>query len=258
MSAREDRLPPEVFWYWDGLRYNVALQRKPAPLIFLIAGTGGSHRSLKLQALQRAFYAAGFHTVALPSPTHGNFIVAASSSGVPGHLEEDAKDLHLVMRRIYDRLRGTIEVTAFHVTGYSLGASNAAYVARLDEAKRVFDFERILMINPPVSLYDSIGVLDRMLEGNLPGGVDRVGDFLDQVLGQYSDLYIESDVIEFDDELLYELYKRKTLSDDTLAALIGLDFRLSASNLAFAADVITHQGYVVPKDRHLTANIISW
>lgn len=253
LAPIDGRAVPEVFWYWDSLRYSVALQETPAPLIFLIAGTGGSHRSANLQGLQKAFYGAGFHTVALPSPTHGNFIVTASSSGMPGQLREDADDLYRVMRRIYAELSDRIDVTAFHVTGYSLGASNAVYLAELDETERAFDFERVLMINPPVSLYGSIGVLDRMLEANLPGGISRIDEFLDYVLAQYSEIYIESDVIEFDDELLYELYRRKSLDESTLAALVGLTFRLSASNLVFTSDVLTDHGHVVPRNRELTA-----
>jgi len=53
-------------------------QDSPAPLIFIIAGTGAGYNSQKMKVLQRAFFQAGFHVLALSSPTHGHFIVSAT------------------------------------------------------------------------------------------------------------------------------------------------------------------------------------
>ncbi len=39
----EDREVPEALWYAEQLRYSYALQKQAAPLVFLIAGTGGSY-----------------------------------------------------------------------------------------------------------------------------------------------------------------------------------------------------------------------
>ena len=44
MVLETDRKKPEIFFYDRGLRYTVAFQDREAPLIFLIAGTGGSSR----------------------------------------------------------------------------------------------------------------------------------------------------------------------------------------------------------------------
>ena len=57
----EDRKVPDVFWYQDRLRYSLAYQKERAPLIFVIAGTGASYSTAKMQLLQKAFYQAGFH-----------------------------------------------------------------------------------------------------------------------------------------------------------------------------------------------------
>ena len=35
-----DRPVPDILWFDDTLQYSTALQRRPAPLIFVIAGTG--------------------------------------------------------------------------------------------------------------------------------------------------------------------------------------------------------------------------
>ena len=160
---------------------SAALQRRRAPLIFLIAGTGAAHNGGKNYNMARAFYQAGFHVVSLSSPTYPNFTISASTTGVVGHAEKDAEDLYRVMEMVWAGLQDEIEVEEFHLTGYSLGGFNAAYVAKLDEERGSFNFGRVLMINPPVSLYNSISLLDRMAE-NLPGGNDNFGRFGDELM----------------------------------------------------------------------------
>lgn len=41
-----------------------------------------------------------------------------------------------------------VQVTGYHLTGYSLGGFNAAFITHLDETEGVFDFRRVLRINP--------------------------------------------------------------------------------------------------------------
>jgi hypothetical protein len=56
----EDREVPEALWYDKKLRYSEALQKGPAPLVFLIAGTGAAYNGGKNVNMARAFYQAGF------------------------------------------------------------------------------------------------------------------------------------------------------------------------------------------------------
>lgn len=140
-------------------RYSITAQEQAAPLIFVIAGTGSSHRGAKMKLLEAAFYGAGFHVVSLSSPTYANFIITASSTRIPGRTSDDAGDLYRVMEMIWAEHKGRLEVTGFHVTGYSLGGANAAFVARHDEQRQVFNFKKVLMINPPVNLFNSVDIL---------------------------------------------------------------------------------------------------
>ena len=129
-----DRQKPEVFFYNEGLRCTLAYQKEKAPLVFLVAGTGSDHASAKLVSMMKQLYQAGFHVVTLPSPTHPNFIISASGSSVPGDLTEDAADLYRVMEKVWDRVKEDIEVSDFYLGGYSLGGTQAAFVAKLDRA----------------------------------------------------------------------------------------------------------------------------
>ena len=253
LTVFEDRDSPEWFWYEDGLKYSYALQEKPAPLVFLIAGTGGSYSGVKITNMARALYKAGFHVVTLSSPIHVNFIVTASRTSVPGHAVHDAEDLYRVMELIWDALKPEIEVTDFSVAGYSLGGFNAAFLTRLDEDRKVFRFRKALMINPPVRLYSSISVLDRMIE-NIPGGADNFNRFLQNAIAAFTRVFRADQALDLSEDALYRAFEIMEPKNEELAALIGVSFRMSSANLAFAADVMTDFGYVKPRNVVLTLN----
>ena len=244
-----DRVVPEVFWHQKELHYSYLRQKTAAPLIFLVAGTGASYQSAKMLALQKAFYTAGYHVVSISSPTHPNFIVAASTSSVPGNLIEDSKDIYSVMEAIWQKLqKEKLEVTSFNLTGYSLGATQSAFIAKLDEEKQVFNFQRVLLINPAVNLYNSVSRLDGMLENNLPGGADGFYTFYQEAIAAFADAYRHNLHVEFNEDFLYEVYKyRKPRTDENLEVMIGAGFRMSSQDMVFATDVMSQAGYVVPR-----------
>lgn len=250
----EDREIPDVFWHQDRLRCSLAYQKAEAPLIFIIAGTGAGHRSSKMQFMERLFYQAGFHVICLPSPTVSNFIVSASTTMVPGHLENDSRDLYRVMALAWNQVKSRIKVSGFYLTGYSLGATQSAYVAHLDEAQGLFGFEKVLLINPAVSLFNSVGILDTMLVENIPGGPDNFNQFFEDMIQGFSRIYRTMGHVDFSSDYLYEVSKRFPPKESTLAALIGVSFRLSSSNMVFTTDVMTRSGLVVPVNRRLSAN----
>jgi hypothetical protein len=254
MTVFQDREIPKAFWYQNKFRFGLVRQKKKAPLIFIISGTGGSYYTGKMRYLQKVFYNAGFHIIALSSPTHPNFIVTASSTGVPGHIVYDVQDLHRVMELAWEKVKKKVTVTGFYLTGYSLGAAQSAFLAKLDEERRLFNFKKVLMINPPVSLYNSVQILDAMLVENIPGGLDRFDEFFDRLMARLSDVYDTMGYIDFSDDYLYEVYKKYPPKDQGLAAVIGASFRMSSADMVCTSDVMTHAGLVIPKNRVLTPN----
>ena len=245
MEIFPDREPPEVFFYDKKMHYSYALQKGPAPLIFAIAGTGGSHIGGGNRKLLGPLYEAGFHVVLLSSPTYSNFVISASKSQVPGHAFDDAADLYNVMEKIWAKLKGKAEVTSFNLTGYSLGAFNSAFVAKLDSERGSFNFRRVIMLNPPVRLYNSISLLDRMLE-NLPGGEDNFAPFFNDLVTRLGEVYKRSDELQLGEDALFQVYEIYKPPDEVLGALIGTAFRMSAANMVFASDVATDFGYIKP------------
>ncbi|MES2985223.1 MAG: alpha/beta hydrolase [Pseudomonadota bacterium] len=246
---------PEGFWYERGLRYSEMLQAKPAPLVYVIAGTGADHRAEKMRTLGNILYSAGFHVVLLPSPTHQNFIINASGNFLVGRPRQSAEDLYRVMGMIDADVTKHATVTKRMLTGYSLGALDAAFTAKLDEEKRQFNFARVLLINPPLSLYSSTKTINAMLYQGLPHGMDDADSFIKTALMRLSTTQQSGDALDFSNErALIDAYEKYQPDDAKLAATIGLSFRLSAASLAFAADVMSHAGYVFPKDKPFTTS----
>lgn len=250
---------PEIFWYREsGLRFSAALQDHPAPLIFNIGGTGAAFNSAKLVAVQKALYQAGFHVINLSSPTTMSFIINASRSNLAGYAPDDARDLYTVMQKAYGQVKDDIEVTDFHVTGYSLGALHAAFVAKIDQDERVFNLKKVYMINPPVSLYNSAKLMDQVLVDNVPGGINGVGDLLDSIFDNLGKVYKPNEGMRFDSDFIYHAYE--AANDEGMlrkdgsgaAGLIGFSFRLTSAGMVFNSDVMTKSGYIVPKDKVFT------
>ncbi|MCU7938481.1 MAG: alpha/beta hydrolase [gamma proteobacterium symbiont of Bathyaustriella thionipta] len=240
---------PDVFWYErKGLRYAITAQDKKAPLVFAIAGTGAGHRSAKMRLFQRAFYQAGFHVVTLSSPTVSNFILNASKTAIPGNLKDDSIDLFQVMEQIKNK-HTELEISDYYLIGYSLGASQAAFVARHDEQKNVFQFKKVMMINPPLSLFNSVSILDNMLEDNIPGGLDNFNDSYNKTITNvtaYHKSNAKMNIMSAD--FFYNAYREKDPGDYNMQALIGMAFRMSSSNMIFISDVFNNLGYLVPKN----------
>ena len=241
---------PDVFWYAATLRYTLSAQPGPARLAFIIPGTGAGFDSGKSLILQRALYRAGFHVVSLPSPLHPNFIVAASPSGRPGLLTEDAQDIYRVMALIRGYLEDEIAITGYDLVGYSLGATEAAFVAKLDDEQRTLGFGRVLLINPPVSLFRSARILDQLFEQHIPS-IAAFNTLFNQLMQEFSEFYSPAQPMVFSDDLVYEIYKLRAPPDSTLEALIGAAYRLASINALFTSDVMTHVGVLVAPDRRL-------
>ncbi len=248
----EERDLPDVLFYNRKMLFTYALQKdRDAPVMFLIAGTGAAHNGPKNRLMARAFYERGYHIVSLSSPTYPNFVASASASGVPGHVYKDAEDLYHAMGLAWDSVKGKSTPEHFALTGYSLGGLNAAFVAELDARAQHFNFDNVLLINPPVNLYNSISLLDRMIE-NIPGGEDNFDQFYNRVVSVFTDVYRRNtDTVGIDETFLAKVFTELQPRDEELAALVGLSFRLSSASLIMTSDLITDYGFIKPRGYEL-------
>ncbi len=176
---------------------------------------------------------------------------------VPGSAEDDARDLYQVLQMAYERVKSRVEVSEFYLTGYSLGAFQSAFVAKLDEPEKVFNFKKVLMINPPVSLFNSVSLLDKMLDENIPGGINNFQVYFEELVEAIAKYYRNDVFVEFDEDLFYNIVKELrregiTPTGEKLPPLIGFAFRISSSNMIFASDIMTHSNLIVPRDLELS------
>jgi len=236
---------PDNFWAVKRLNYRLARQPGPAPLIFIISGTGASYAAGKTESLKRLFYGAGYHVVQLSSPTSFDFIAAASRFATPGYSPDDAKDLYRVMQAVRAQ-QHDLPVTEFHLIGYSLGALNAAFVSKLDETRQSFGFKRVLLINPPVNLYTSISNLDKLVQTRVEA-IDNSTTFYELIFEKLSRYYQQKGHINLDEAVLFDFQRSGLrLTDEQMAMLIGSSFRLSAADIAFTSDLVNRRGLIVP------------
>ena len=240
-----EREVPPVFWGGDKLRYAVARQKGPAPLVFVIAGTGGNYFDSKVIFLMRALYEAGFHSVGISSPTHPSFITTASEFEMPGLPGQDAQDIMAVMQSMRKELESQIEITGFGLAGYSLGATQAAFVAEIDSREKQFDFQYVYLINPSVNLYTSAGLLDDLYQTALPEGDQSINHLVSNSLKEAVHCVHASGRSPLGSEFLYQAIAAMHPSDVDLEGAIATVFRLSSSNLSFTADVMTQSGKIV-------------
>ena len=245
-----ERQIPEGFWYYRGLPYGEMLQDHPAPLTYIIGGTGSSFRSDKSVALANILYRLGYHVVTLPSPTHSSFIVTAGSDFYPGNAQNDASDLYRAIQLIQAQVATETTITSTSLTGYSLGAWHSAFLAHLDDSERKIGFNKVLLINPPLSLTTSMSRLDNMLYQGLPNGIDGLDKFIDTALARLSHTSQGTDALDFSNaNFLLDAYQRNKPTDARMATVIGLAFRLSAANMILTSDIMSHANYIYPKNK---------
>jgi len=239
----------EVFWFNKKMDYSLIKQEARAPLIFIIAGTGAGYDSAKMISLQKSFFQQGYHVISLSSPTFANFIVnSPNTQYMPGDLAHDAEDLYKVMNLVWAQVQAQDEVDAssFSLTGYSLGGAHSAFVALLDEEKQLFNFEKVLMINPPVSLYNSVSILDEYFD--LRDNRQAAVAMFDEIFERFSNVYSVQRSSKFDQGTIFNLFKDVKLSETELKLLIGASFRMSSSDMIFAIDVSFNTGAISYKN----------
>jgi len=237
------RLPvPRILWFDAKLRVWFSAQDKPAPLAIVISGTGGDGNTKTISVLRAALYGAGYHVLTMPSPTSPEFIVSASSTGVAGDLMRDGKDLYAAMQEIIAHLPRKIRITDIDVVGYSLGGTNAAIVKSIDAAEHKLKIHRVVMINPPVSLFSSVGRLDRLFAATIGAGDQGVELLYRRLYAQIANLYRASDRLELDENFLLSAGAATLQTDADFSAAIALTFRLQLVDMFFIGDLYAKTG----------------
>jgi len=241
---------PSNFWPVKTFHYRLAKQPDTAPLIFIIAGTGAHYSSSSMEYLKKLFYGAGFHVAQISSPTAYDFMVGASRFATPGYSPQDARDIYTVLQAI-KRQHSNLAVSDWHLTGYSLGGLHAAFVSHLDEQQRVFNFKRVLLLNPPVNLYTSVSNLDRLVLTQVVEATE-VRTYYQLLMDKLTRYFHRQGRFDFNEAMLLDLQNSpEKLSDNELAMLIGSAFRFIAADINFTSDLINRRGIITPPQQRI-------
>jgi len=239
---------PAVFWFDKRLRVWLSAQDKPAPLAIVISGTGGDGNTTTLSTLRAVLFGAGYHVLTVPSPTFPGFIVSTSSTGVAGDLKQDGQDLYAALQRVVGHLPRKVKVTEIDILGYSLGGANAAVVKSIDAREHKLNIHRAVMINPPVSLFSSVGRLDKLFAISIGSGDAGVERLYQKLYAQLANLYRSSDRVQIDENFLLSAAAEVLKTDSEFQAAISLVFRIDLMNMFFAGDLYARTGVVVDPD----------
>jgi hypothetical protein len=240
---------PEIYWFDRKLRAWLSAQPGPAPLAIVIAGTGASGNNEKLAVIRAALYGAGYHVLTMPSPTFPGFIVAASSTGVAGDLRQDSQDLYAALQAVIAHLPPRVRITGIDILGYSLGGAHAAVVKSIDATEGRLHIRRAVMINPPVSLFATIGRFDRLFATSIGTGDKAVDRLYRKLYAQLANAYRASNRLEIDETFLLAAAAGVLTTDRELSAAIALTYRLSMLDMFFAGDLYAGTGAIVDPDQ---------
>ncbi len=67
----------------------------------------------------------------------------------------------------------------------------------------------------------------------------------------FATAFDRSDPLDFNEDFLYRIYKKKIPTEAALESLIGFSFRISSSNMIFTSDVMSGYGLLVPPGTQL-------
>jgi phospholipid-binding lipoprotein MlaA len=153
------------------LTYSYWMQPRPAPLIYILPGTGGHRLSSSSQALAEIAWRHGFSAVIVSSSMTRDFMDAAASTPVPGYPPADAQDAYGALNRIHHDLERAYpgRVTKNGLIGLSLGGMHALLADRLADDRPADDlhFDRVVAVCPPVDLRHALDRIDAYYDAPL-------------------------------------------------------------------------------------------
>lgn len=223
------------------LRYRFYQQEGKAPLIFIIPGLGSSAYVGSARYLAEFLARHGFHVLVLPSPFNWNFTLAASRSGFPGLIQEDAKDLYAAMRLTLSAVQKQwrAKIGKIGILGFSDGAREAAFISQLEAAQKKIGIDTYLLINPPVDLLNAIRQIDAMA---------AIGKSFEVEQRRYLEAYafgVVTDALQNnpdDPDYFANWDRRIRLTDEQLAYLIGSELQKTVGDAIYASSLAYDHG----------------
>jgi ABC-type transporter lipoprotein component MlaA/pimeloyl-ACP methyl ester carboxylesterase len=149
------------------MEYMFWLQEdKNAPLNVILPGIGSHYTATTALALAELLYEKGWSVAIISNTFNPAFIASALTAPVPGYTPKDSKDVQNAVAAVIADLKANKKAAFKRVTvmGYSLGGLLTLHLAALETNHKKIKADRYLAINPPVDLFYSMDILDKMDE----------------------------------------------------------------------------------------------
>ncbi len=208
------------------LPYTLWLQPKPAPIVFVVPGTGSHRLSNHATATAEWAWAAGCSAVTISNSMNFEFYQNALSVDLPGYEPVDAHDTHvaldLIAKDIAARHPGSMGKKG--VIGLSLGAMHTLFMAakERDPGNDLLRFDEYYSVASPVRLEYAAKQLDRFYNAALVLPPDEREEAM------MSTVQMALKVGESGD---LEPGKPIPIGERMAEYLIGLSFRLTLMNI---------------------------
>ncbi len=220
-------------------------KNKKAPLAFIISGTGGTALSGSALLLASQLYLQGYHAVTLPDPISWHYVLGVSESALPGNPLRDAPEYYEFMKKVTSFLKKQqgLNFTDISVAGYSYGGLLSGFLAREDEKQKVFNFAKVIIINPPFNLKSSMMLLDNYFAEVKNITPERRSDIMGALVTVASQIQGEG----FDLKLVAGAAQKLHLTHPECRWLIGESFRINLSEVIFASQQVKDLGFLKKK-----------
>ena len=241
ISLRPERAQIPIFGNKHQISLAAYLQNGPAPMVFVIHGVGGNGLSGNALQIAESLHAIGYHAITLPNHFSWSFALGASKTGIPGDLPQDTQDMIELMREIQQTLKTKyqVKITSYSLAAFSLGAVMAASLAQMDLKTREFDFQKVVLINPSVSIAYGIQQLDAFYQAG-SNSSQAQKDWISSSLMIMVENYFSRQ--DSDTLFLIEEMKKLQLTNNNLQWIIGNEFRTYLRDIIVAGQAVNDLG----------------
>ncbi len=216
-------------------------QSHTAPLVFIVTGTGSHSSAGYAYSQAQELFDLGYHVAILTSTMHWSFILAENKTGIAGYTPEDSIDLYNYMSKVITLLKQkyAIQISGYSAIGYSLGAAELGFISIIDQREHQFNFDKIVMVNPPLDLHYAIQVLDQLPLVAAGWSKEQINYVQSLVYTVGLDFVTRQSA---DPKYFYDFDKTPFAQKDYAKFLIGASFRSTLADDIFVLEQIHDTG----------------
>lgn len=241
MEPRPDRATVPLMKGRNKLNMALFQQQGPAPLVFMVPGLGGGGESGTSLYLAEKLFNQGYSVITLPVSFSWQYALGVSDSGLPGYTPRDAVEYYEFLKFVNSELaqKYHLQASGYSVVGFSMGGLLTAHLAIQDDLQHVFNFDRILLINPATDVSYGVQELDTLY---------AIGDRMSEDRKNYDMGFLitaGSKLIQgpMNQQSINQALKQVSQFNETdIQWLIGESFRESIQSVVYASQQVDNRG----------------